>query len=247
MELVQANTTPQPDQYCLSKMTDFPVSDALRDILQVLPALKRKQLLVKQGEPFQGLYIVRCGMLKQSYRDKSGDHQITHVFLPGDVIGLDAIEGGRGRYQGKVTALETAGLVQIPFARLEEFPGVPRDRLQLMCYLSRSMQRELMRMREMLNQPSDVRLARFFLSISSHFEAQGFSRHCFRLPMTRCEIANYLYMVNETISRLMGRFQKMNILTAQGREFCILDMEGLRRVAELATYRSAAVGASHTG
>ncbi|SFI12244.1 helix-turn-helix domain-containing protein [Modicisalibacter xianhensis] len=232
MRLIHAGAAPQANQYSMPEEIDFPASDALRKSFRRLPAFRRKQELVKQGEAFHGLYIVRCGMLKQSFRDKGGGYQITHVFLPGDVIGLDAIEDRR--YVGKVTVLETAGLLHIPFDRLEKFPGVQTDHLQLVCYLSRTMQRELTRMWNMMSQPSDVRLARFFLAMSSSFQAQGFSPSCFRLPMTRCEIANYLYMADETLSRLVGRFQRTNILAAQGREFCIKDMERLKSIAEAA-------------
>ncbi|MFC3291536.1 helix-turn-helix domain-containing protein [Modicisalibacter luteus] len=230
MELVQVRTSPQSSQYPVSELSGFPASNALRSVFRALPVLRRKQVLVKQGELFQGLYIVHCGMLKQSYWDKECGHQITHFFLPGDVIGLDAIEGRR--YLGKVTALETVSLVQIPFTRLEKFPGLQEDHRQLLCYLSRTMQRELTRMWHMMSQPSDVRLARFLLSMSAGFQAQGFSPYCFRLPMTRGEIANYLYMADETISRLIGRLQKMNVLSVQGREFCIQNMHGLNSIAE---------------
>jgi CRP/FNR family transcriptional regulator, anaerobic regulatory protein len=228
MKLAYART--QSNQQPIMGVSDFPDSDALRGIARTLPALRRKQVLVKQGESFHGLYIVRCGMLKQSHRDRRGDEHITHFFLPGDVIGLDAIEDRR--YLGKVTALETVGLVQIPFARLEEFPGVQEDHLQLLCFLSRAIQRERARMRHMMSQSSDVRLARFFLAMSVTFRSQGFSSYRFRLPMTRCDIANYLCMAYETTSRLIGRFQQSGVLTAHFHEYCIKDFEGLMDIAE---------------
>ena len=230
MKFAQPRRALQPGPRSSEKICGFTETDALRDVCRSLPALRRKQVLVKQGENFHGLYIVRCGMLKQSHRDSSGDEHITHFFLPNDVIGLDAIEDRR--YIGKVTALETVGLVQIAFARLEEFPGSHENHLQLLCCLSRAMQRERTRMRHMMSQASDVRLARFFLTMSNSFQAQGFSPYQFRLPMTRCDIANYLCMAFETTSRLISRFQQSGVLTAQGHEYCIKDYDALIDIAE---------------
>ncbi|TDX32799.1 CRP/FNR family transcriptional regulator [Modicisalibacter xianhensis] len=217
-------------QDTLSFLTEFPDFDELLDDYSLLPALRRKQTLVKQNERFHGIYVVRCGMLKQSYRDMGFGEQITHFFLPGDVVGLDAIECRR--YLGKVTALETAGLIQISFSRLEEFPGERENFLKLLCYLSRAMQHERNHMRYVLMHSSDVRLARFFLTMSTNFRLQGFSSYHFRLPMTRCEIANYLCMAFETASRLVSRFQYKKILVARGHEYSITDFEKLVEIAE---------------
>ncbi|MCG7600898.1 helix-turn-helix domain-containing protein [Halomonas sp. McH1-25] len=230
MKLARPRTASLFNQPSTGKVAGLTETDGLRGACRSLPALRRKQVLVRQDESFHGLYIVRCGMLKQSHRSKNGDEQITHFFLPGDVIGLDAIEDRR--YLGKVTALDTVGLVHIPFARLEEFPGAQENHLQLLGYLSRAMQRERSCMRHMMSQASDVRLARFFLIMSNSFKAQGFSPYQFRLPMTRCDIANYLCMAFETTSRLISRLQKTGILTAHGHEYCIKDYESLIDIAE---------------
>ncbi|SFH17552.1 helix-turn-helix domain-containing protein [Modicisalibacter xianhensis] len=227
MRLTQA---PPSKQDTLPFLTEFPDFDALLDDYSTLPALRRKKILVKQNERFHGLYVVRCGMLKQSYRDVGLGEQVTHFFLPGNVIGLDAIESRR--YSGKVTALETAGIIHIPFSRLEEFPGARENFLRLLCYLSRAMQHERNHMRYVLMHSSDVRLARFFLTMSSSFRSQGFSAYNFRLPMTRCEIANYLCMAFETASRLVSRFQYKKILMARGHEYSITDFEKLVEIAE---------------
>lgn len=212
------------------ELTGFPEVEAIRCVSRPLPPLRRKQVLVQQGEVFHGLYIVRCGMLKRSHWGQDSDERITHFLLPGDVIGVDAIVDGY--YAGRVTALETVGIVQIPFTRIEDFPGTYENHLQLLSYLSRTMQREHIRMRNLMSHPTELRLARFFLAMSQNFQAQGCSPYRFRLPMTRCEIANYLSMAFETTSRLIGRFQHMGVLSAKGHEYCIEDIHALTKIAE---------------
>lgn len=168
-------------------------------------------------------------MLKQSYQRRY-DELITHFFLPGDVIGLDAI--GYRCYAGTVATVETSGLRLIPFRCIEDLSS-PEARLkELICCLSEAMHDEHTRLWQILNQPSDVKVAGFFITMSYKFRNQGCSPHSFRLPMSRQEIANYLCMASETACRIIKRFQKQGLLSARGHEYCILDPEGLTSIAE---------------
>ncbi|WP_016681729.1 replication/maintenance protein, partial [Yersinia pestis] len=53
----------------------------------------------------------------------------------------------------------------------------------------------------------------------------------FRLTMTRGDIGNYLGLTVETISRLLGRFQKSNILSVKGKYITIENNEALAQLA----------------
>jgi CRP/FNR family transcriptional regulator, anaerobic regulatory protein len=202
----------------------------LKELAQPVCTLRKKNTLVNQGSPFQGLYIVQSGMLKQILQCKSKDELLTHFFLPGDIIGLDSIADGV--YAGTVTAMETSSLLHIPFKRIEEYPGTHSSHIELLRCLSRAMSLEHSRMWQMISQPAEVRLACFFTAMSSNFLARGYSPYSFRLAMSRHEMADYLCMAFETLSRLISRFQQQNILTARGHEYCILDPDALAAMAE---------------
>jgi CRP/FNR family transcriptional regulator len=49
--------------------------------------------------------------------------------------------------------------------------------------------------------------------------------------MTRGDIGNYLGLTVETISRLLGRFQKSDMLSVKGKYITILDHDELARLA----------------
>ena len=46
--------------------------------------------------------------------------------------------------------------------------------------------------------------------------------------MTRGEIGNYLGLTVETISRLLGKFQKEDVIKVEGKFITILDTEALQ-------------------
>ena len=79
---------------------------------------------------------------------------------------------------------------------------------------------------------AEERLAAFINNLSLRYSARGFSSKEFGLTMTRGDIANYLGLTVETISRLLGRFKKSGILSVQGKFITITDIEKLRTLAD---------------
>jgi hypothetical protein len=59
------------------------------------------------------------------------------------------------------------------------------------------------------NYTADERLAAFLVSLSRRYAARGFSRTRFRLTMTRTDIANYLRLASESVSRGFSRLQDL--------------------------------------
>ncbi|MDY6883066.1 MAG: helix-turn-helix domain-containing protein, partial [Pseudomonadota bacterium] len=60
-----------------------------------------------------------------------------------------------------------------------------------------------------------------------------FSHREFHLTMTRNEIGNYLGLTIETISRLLSRFQKEDIIKVEGKLITIVDFERLNTKLEV--------------
>jgi CRP/FNR family transcriptional regulator len=78
---------------------------------------------------------------------------------------------------------------------------------------------------------AEERLAAFIYGLSQRFSERGFSPREFRLTMTRGDIGNYLGLTVETISRLLGRFQKADMIAVKGKYISINDRDALRQLA----------------
>ena len=68
--------------------------------------------------------------------------------------------------------------------------------------------------------------ARHLLNLSARFLDRGCSRSNFRLRVTRDEIASYLGLKLETVSRLFSAFQKDGLVAVQGKHVSIVDILG---------------------
>ena len=78
---------------------------------------------------------------------------------------------------------------------------------------------------------ADQRMAAFLVGLSRRLAARGFSPNRFQLTMGRTDIANYLRLAPETVSRVLRRFQEEGMLRVERREVELADRERLDALA----------------
>lgn len=212
--------------------------DALERIINRRRPLHRGDYLYRPGDRMEALYAVRSGSVKTSALTDDGQEQVTGFHLPGELLGLDAISEGVHPCSAK--ALETTSVCEIPFDRLEELAGrVSGLQRQLFRIMSREIQSDEHLMTLLAKKSSDARLAAFLLSLSNRFGERGFSRQEFNLTMSRNDIANYLGLAVETVSRLFTRFQGAGLLEVDRKLVRIIDMDGMHQLAGAQTVEDA--------
>ncbi|MCY1280419.1 Transcriptional activator protein Anr [compost metagenome] len=202
----------------------------LESIIRPGRLLNKGEHLFRQGEAFDNLYLVRSGSAKTVTTSEQGLEKITAFYFPNEIFGFSGLD--EGRYPVSGIALERTLCSAIPFAELEKFaehtPGVA---YQLMMLMSRRI-REDQQVKLLLSRlHADSRLAAFVLNVSGHFRERGFSALRFRLSMSRHEIADYLGLAVETVSRSLARLHQHNLLRVTGREVEILDFTELCALA----------------
>jgi CRP/FNR family transcriptional regulator len=74
-------------------------------------------------------------------------------------------------------------------------------------------------------------VASFLLSLSDRLQRRGLAAHTFILPMARQDIANYLGLATETISRIFSQLQADNIVTSTRRQLHINNFRQLQLIA----------------
>lgn len=201
--------------------------DRLDAIIKRNRPLHRGDHLFRDGETFHSLFVVKTGAVKSFTRSGEGDEQIVGFHLPGEVLGLDAIQ--RGRHGCNARALETTAVCELPFERLEELSAnLPSLQHQMFRLLSREISLEADMMTLLGRGTAEERVATFLLGLSERFRRRGFSATDFFLSMSRQEIGSYLGLALETVSRLFTRLQDEEILKVERKHVQILDLERLR-------------------
>ena len=219
-------------QICLPIGLDRRDLEKLEEIIRRQRPLKRGEHLFRQDDEFHAVYAVRSGSLKTYTLTSDGNEQISGFYLPGELVGLDAI--GLGRHPSSARVLETASFCEIPFDQLEELSGIlPSLRHQLLGLMSKEIFCDETMLMVLGKNSAESRLATFLLNLSNRFRDRGFSPVEFRLHMSRNDIGNYLGLAVETVSRLFTRFQEQGLLEAKGKHIRLRDLEALRQVARL--------------
>jgi CRP/FNR family transcriptional regulator len=79
---------------------------------------------------------------------------------------------------------------------------------------------------------ADERMAAFLVALSRRYAQRGFSPTRFHLTMARTDMANYLRLAPETVSRVLRRFQDEGLVLVERRELEIRDMARLQALAK---------------
>ena len=197
-------------QLCIPFTLNEHELDQLDNIIERKKPIQKSQVLFKAGDTLNSIYAIRSGTIKTYTISEAGEEQITSFHLPGDLVGFDAITNMQ--HPSFAQALETAMVCEIPFD------------MRLMSSEIKSDQEMILLLSKM---NAEERLAAFIHNLSKRYSARGFSAKEFRLTMTRSDIGNYLGLTVETISRLLGRFQKLGVLSVQGKYSTINDINAL--------------------
>ena len=193
---------------------------------------KRGECVFFAGSTFHSLYAVLSGSIKVYAVSDDGEEIVFGFYLPGDLIGLEAIT--HRIHSFTAVALETSSIAQLPFTQLQRCCQRDTELQQrLNRYYSNEIARECALLLIRSKKIADERVARFLLDMSAHYAARGFSAEEFNLSMTRNEIGNYLGLASETVSRSFTRFQKNQWLLVDKRNVRLLDITSLRSLAGL--------------
>jgi len=192
--------------------------------------LQRNQTVYEAGQVFRSIYAVRSGAVKTYSIDEQGDEHVIGFYFPGEIFGLDAIDGDS--YSSSARALETSAVCEIPFDQVESLS----QRIgNLQSHMFRLMSREIQEDQELQmllgKKTAEERIGTFLLNLSGRYQRRKLSPTSFRLPMARTDIGNYLGLAVETVSRVFTRLQKNDILRVDGKEVQILDPGKLCQVA----------------
>ncbi len=191
----------------------------------------RGHSLLLSGQPLENLHLVLSGSFKSILNEVDGTQQIVAFPMRGDLIGLDAF--GTERHPVTVTALEESHVVVLPRRELTELAAACGD---LDVALRRAGGAELLRnyqaMRTMGALGAEARLARFLFELGQRLARFGLSARVFRLPMTRADIASYLGLSIETVSRAFTSLATRHIIDVDRNSVNIVQRERLRQTED---------------
>ena len=213
----------------------IPIALEMEDVNKLEQIVSRGKPLSKgdhiynEGESFRSIYAVRLGCVKTYRLTNDGKEQITGFYLPGEVFGVDGVAANN--HSNSAIALETSAICEIPFERLEELSSkISSLQRHLFTLMGREIAEDQKLITLLSKNSADERMAALLLSLSQRYAQRGLSSTQIRLPMSRGDIANYLGLTVETVSRVLSRMQKQEIIRIDNKEVEIIDEDRLRQI-----------------
>ena len=219
--------TARPFSVCAPVVdSDLPEFFGLAQHLHVEP----RQTLCHEGDPARYVFSISRGAVSLSKTLPDGRRQITGFLQAGDFIGLSHGEV----CSHTAEALTTVKVCRFPRERFErylaEHPPVEHRLLHMASTELAAAQEQML----LLGRKTAIeRVASFLLRQSARAHAIDQAANPVELPMSRSEIADYLGLTIETVSRTITRLRRCGAIELRGTyTVFIKSEEALRRLAE---------------
>lgn len=194
---------------------------------QSLPA---RAALFREGEPATRVYTLIEGTAKLTRLLPDGRQQIVGFRFAGDLIGFTV----SADYSFDAELLTPATVCRLDRKRLDgllrRYPALERRFLDLCVQELAATQDQLVTVGR---RSAESRVAAFVLTLAEARKRRGGGAGPIEMPMTRADIADFLGLTLETVSRSFSALRKRGLLRepAQGRVE-IRDLEALTEIAE---------------
>jgi CRP/FNR family transcriptional regulator len=192
--------------------------------------LAPRQVLYRAGQPFRSLYLVHAGFLKIVQPNPAGPDQVTGFRMRGELVGVESI--GMPAHGCDAVALESCEVWELAFPPvLEACLKIPELQERLTAALAGEIRRDRIWILAFASLTAEQRLALFLLDLAARHADLGFSASRFRLRMRKLDIASFLAVKPETVSRIFATLAGAGLVTIRHKDVEIVDAAGLRKLA----------------
>ena len=214
-------------ELCFPHGMDQGDMDELDKIIERNTPMHKGDYLYREGDECTAVYAIRSGCLKTMIASPAGDSQIIGFHLPGELVGFDGFADGKHHCSAQL--LETTSLCELELDKLESLcdsvPGLQKQMRRIMGLEVNNDHQQLLLLGKMT---AEQKLATFLLNISARMKNRHWKENEFNLTMPRQDIANYLGLAVETVSRVFAQFQDNGLISVDKRHIKIQDMSAMR-------------------
>lgn len=170
------------------------------------------QPIFQMEDRFRALYIVQSGLVKVEKILENGTNHVSGFYFRGDLFGLKSI--GRAEYGYDAIALETTRVCEIPYQRLAALGlSIPRLQQKMINLLGSELHQldDLLVDGRHLN--AEKRLLLFLRNLCERNRIQSRNNTGrLHLPMTKTDIASYLGIRPESVSRALTNLHRQGVI-----------------------------------
>jgi CRP/FNR family transcriptional regulator len=186
--------------------------------------------IFREGDPAQHLYTITAGAVKLYKLLSDGRRQITAFLFPGDFFGLSIHDN----YAYTAESMSPVVLCRFPRRKLEAlFIELPMLEKKLLGATTQELAAAQEQMLLLGRKTARERVATFLMVLWQRLSVKGEKSPLFALPMSRSDIADFLGLTIETVSRTLTGLKRDGLIALpDANHVAIQRFDELLRIAE---------------
>jgi len=215
---------------CLETWPDQQLICAINKVTTSEGPYKIGDFIYKMEDHFKSLFIIQSGVIKLEKPLEDGKIHVAGFYFSGDIIGLESV--GNERYNYDAIALDQTWICDVPYKYIDaddESANLLKERMiTLYSQKLREADSLLTRSRYLT---SEQRVLQFMeVLCKRHFTNNLSNTQKLQLPMQKVDIANYLGLRPESVSRALQKLQSQGIIRNHKNAIEILDMKVAKKM-----------------
>lgn len=213
-------------KYCAKKAPIFSVLEN-KEIEQITSQIirrryKKGQVLFFEGDVSDKFYIINRGKIKIFKYTKEGKEQILYVLAEGDFIGdLSLLK--KGKFDFNAEALEDVSLCILT---KDSFDSILKRNSEISLKILENLHDRLVSLENLVQTLStkdiEARIAGLLVSFSKSFGKLQGDEIVIEMPLSREEMANFIGVTRETISRKLTSMQDEGVIELVGNKKIVI-------------------------
>ena len=219
-------------RFCASRVPIFENLDC-NELEEIVEEIEHKTfdkgtMIFSEGSEANTLFFINEGKIKLYKYNKEGKEQILHILTNGDFFGeLDLIKSSTYKFNAK--AMDNAKICTL---KKSEVKNIIMKKPEIAIKLLESVGERLAAIENLAQNLStndvDARIAYLLLNLMDKYSEDSNGKKLIKLPLSREDMASYIGVTRETISRKLKKLEDECLIKIIGtKNILILDEEGL--------------------
>ncbi len=221
----------QAEPFCLQSVFRDDHLREFRRAVRIRGPIQRGEAIYRAGHPFNSLYLLQSGSVKTELCTVHGAQEVTAFYLVGEILGVDAI--GCDRYPADAVAMEETWLCELSFSQIKSMcRHCGEFQQELLMRLGRTLNSDVYQWALVRNLKAKQKVAWFLFDLFKRLRSRR--TRDFRtipLPMRKTDIANYLGLAPESLSRALLALEKEGMIKNRTKQIELSDLQGVQALS----------------
>ena len=184
---------------------------------------KKGDMLCSEGDVSNTLFIINEGTVKISKLTKEGKEQIIHIYTSGEFFGELSLFSSNELYNFDVYAICDVKLCTLTKQDMDEILiSNPQIALKLLQVLTNRLTQTENLAQNLATNDAEIRIAFMLLEFAEKYGIPTDLGLEIKLPINKEEMANYVGVTRETISRKLRAFEELGLISLIGNKILII-------------------------